>query len=167
MSEKPEETKVTQLSPNRLMLSEHAHQTWVASPETGTPPEALLDPKCWAHYSVNPNMQMKPGDLILVKPEDGTFFQELLVREVFRGGIKVLQLRLVNLDKVESVRPAPEVASDPSRRQARAGVRPRKPGRRCVLAERAQEGPGGLKEFPWHPSCPSTTRRCSRSGSAS
>jgi hypothetical protein len=102
MSEKPEETKVTQLSPNRLMLSEHAHQTWVASPETGTPPEALLDPKCWAHYSVNPNMQMKPGDLILVKPEDGTFFQELLVREVFRGGIKVLQLRLVNLDKVES-----------------------------------------------------------------
>lgn len=84
---KPQETKVTQLAPNRLALAEHAHQTWVAAPETGTPPEATLDPKYWSHYSVNPNMQMNMGDIILVKPEDVTYFQELLVRERDRNSV--------------------------------------------------------------------------------
>lgn len=98
---KPEETKVTQLSPNRLALAEHAHQTFVATPESGTPPDALLDPKCWAHYSVNPNMKVNDGDIIIVKPEDGAYFMELLVRNVFRGGIQVAKLRLVELDKAD------------------------------------------------------------------
>lgn len=98
----PQETKVTQLSPNRLATAEFAHTTWVAAPESGTPPEAMLDPKFWAHYSVHPSMQMNTGDIILVKPEDGTFFQELMVRERFRGGVKVVQLRLVQLDKAEN-----------------------------------------------------------------
>lgn len=100
--QKPQETKVTQLSPNRMALAEHAHQTWVATPESGTPPDALMDPKCWAHYSVNQNMKVNVGDIILVKPEDGTYFMELLVRDVFRGGIKVVELRRVMLDKADS-----------------------------------------------------------------
>ncbi len=104
---KPQETKVTQLSPNRLALAEHAHQTWVACPEPGIPADAMLDPKCWAHYARNPNMQISPSDIILVKPEDGTYFQELLVRDVFAGGIKVQELRRVNLDK-----PAEEAEQD-------------------------------------------------------
>ena len=100
MTDKPkQETAVTQLSPNRVQLAEHAHNTFVACPEAGTPPEAVLDPKYWAHYSVNPNMQMKPGDIILVKPEDGVYFMELMVRATFRGGANVVTLRLVKLDK--------------------------------------------------------------------
>lgn len=94
-----QEGKVTQLAPNRLMLAEHAHQSYVAYPETGTPPDALLDPKYWAHYSVNPNTDMKPGDIVLVKPEDGTYFMELIVRAKAAGGVKMAKLRLVELDK--------------------------------------------------------------------
>lgn len=96
-----EEKKVTQLSPNRLALAEHAHQTFVATPESGTPFEATLDPKYWAHYSVTQSMQMNTNDMILVKPEDGTYFAELLVREVFKGGVKVVKLRHVELDKAD------------------------------------------------------------------
>ncbi len=103
MNEKAkQETAVTQLSPNRVMLGEHAHQTFVAHPETGTPPDALLDPKFWAHYSVNPSMQMNTGDVILVKPEDGTYFMELIVRSTFRGGVKVAELRRVMFDQADA-----------------------------------------------------------------
>lgn len=104
---KPQETKVTQLSPNRLMHAEHAHTTFVAHPETGTPPDALLDSKYWAHYSVNPSMQMNAGDMILVKPEDGTYFMELLVRSTYRGGVNVVELRRVELNN-------PEIAGEES-----------------------------------------------------
>lgn len=96
---KPEETKVTQLAPNRLQHAEHAHQIFVAAPEVGTPSDAVLDPQYWAHYSVNPNLQLKPGDHILVQPEDGTYFMELLVRSAHRGGVNVVELRRVKLDK--------------------------------------------------------------------
>lgn len=95
------EGKMTQLAPNRFMLAEHAHQTWVANPEPGTPPEALLDHKYWAHYSVNPNLQMKPGDIILAKPDDGAFFMELLVRSLYRGGVHVVELRRKSFDKLD------------------------------------------------------------------
>jgi hypothetical protein len=96
---KPQETKVTQLAPNRLMHAEHAHQTFVAAPEAGTPPEALLASAYWAHYSVNPNLQMKAGDHILVQPEDGTYFMELLVRSTYRGGVNLVELRRVIFEK--------------------------------------------------------------------
>lgn len=103
MSDKPEsvvaainktmqEGRMTQLAPNRLMLAEHAHNTYVATPETGTPPDALLDSKYWAHYSVNTSFLVKPGDIILVKPEDGTYFMELIVRSTYRGGVKVAEI---------------------------------------------------------------------------
>ena len=93
------EGQMTQLAPNRLMHAEHAHSTFVAAPETGTPPEAVLAPHYWAHYAVNANLAMKPGDHILVKPEDGTYFSELLVRSVSRAGVNVVELRRVVFDK--------------------------------------------------------------------
>lgn len=95
------EGRVTQLAPNRLVTADFSHQTWVATPETGTPPEALLDSKYWAHYAVNPNTDLKPGDIVLVKPEDGTYFMELLVRSKYRGGVKVAALRCVKFDAAE------------------------------------------------------------------
>jgi hypothetical protein len=93
------EGKMTQLAPNRVMLAEQAHQTFVATPETETPPEALLDPKYWAHYSVHQHFDFKPGDIILVKPEDGSYFMELIVRAKTAGAVKVAELRRVVLDK--------------------------------------------------------------------
>jgi hypothetical protein len=96
-----QEGKMTQLGPNRLMLAEHAHQSFVASPETDTPPDALLDSKYWAHYSVNPNLQLQPGNFIYVMPEDGTYFMELLVRSTYRGGVNVKELRRVIFDKAD------------------------------------------------------------------
>jgi hypothetical protein len=104
-----QEGRMTQLAPGRVMLAEHAHQTFVATPEVGTPPEALLASKYWAHYSVNSNTEMKPGDIILVKAEDGTYFSELMVRSKYSGGVNVVTLRHVVLDKaVETAQEAQE-----------------------------------------------------------
>lgn len=108
-----QENRVSQLAPGRVMLAEHAHQTFVAAPETGTPFEALLDSKYWAHYSVNPNMEMKPGDMILVKPEDGTYFAELIVRTKYRGGVVVVALRKVDLSETVRSEKAVQIAEDP------------------------------------------------------
>lgn len=98
-----QEGKMTQLAPNRVQLVEHARQKWHATPETGTPPDALLDPKFWAHYSVNSNIVIRPGHLIECYAEDGAYFMELLVRDTSRGGIRVVELRRVVFDKVEEV----------------------------------------------------------------
>lgn len=96
-----QEGKVTQLAPNRVLLAEQARNTWHATPESGTPADALLEPKYWAHYAVNHSMVIKPEDHIEVYPEDGTYFVELLVRDVTRAGIRVVELRRVNFEKSE------------------------------------------------------------------
>lgn len=96
-----QEGRMTQLAPGRLLLAEHAHQTFVAVPEADTPPDALIDSKYWAHYAVNSTYELKPGDMILVKPEDGTYFAELMVRAVSRGNVQVAEIRRVQLDKAQ------------------------------------------------------------------
>lgn len=98
-----QEGKMTQLAPNRVMLAEQARNTWHANPEAGTPVDALLDPKYWAHYAVSHSIVIKPGDRIEAYPDDGTYFAELLVRDVSRGGIRVAELRRKEFDKVEAV----------------------------------------------------------------
>ncbi len=95
------ENKVTQLAPNRVLLAEHARNTWHATPEAGTPPDALLDPKYWAHYAVNHSVLIKPEDHIHAYPEDGAYFVELIVRDISRGGVRVRELRRVLFDKDE------------------------------------------------------------------
>lgn len=92
---------MTQLAPGRVMLAEHARNVWCATPETGTPIETLLDHKYWAHYAVNQSFSVKPGDRIEVYAEDGTYFVELIVRDVSRAGLRVASLRAVKFDDGE------------------------------------------------------------------
>ncbi len=102
-AKKPEETKVTQLAPNRLTLAETARNTWHVTPEAGTPIDAVLDPKYWAHYAVNPSLQVKVGDILQCFAEDNSYFAELIVRHVFRGGMKVAELRRVEFGEKDAM----------------------------------------------------------------
>lgn len=98
-----QEGKMTQLAPNRVMLAEQARNTWHANPEADTPVDALLDPKYWAHYAVSHSIVIRPGDRIEAYPDDGTYFAELIVRDVSRAGIRVAELRRKVFDKTENV----------------------------------------------------------------
>lgn len=98
-----QEGKVTQLAPNRVMLAEQARNLWHASPESGTPLDALLEAKYWAHYAVSHSIVIRPGDRIEAYADDGSYFAELIVRDVARGGIRVAELRRKEFDKIESV----------------------------------------------------------------
>jgi hypothetical protein len=71
---------MTQLASNRLELSINGirHNIFRVTPEMGTPPAALLDPHYWAHSSA----KLRIGDIIEVLAEDGSYFAELLVRDV-------------------------------------------------------------------------------------
>lgn len=92
-----QETAVTQLAPRRMQLAEHARQVWHITPEKDTPLDAVLEPKYWAHVS----MQMKPGDHIEVLAEDGTWFAELIAIDPGRLYCKVALLRKAVLEKVD------------------------------------------------------------------
>lgn len=95
---KPEETKVTQLAPNRIHGAEATRNVWCVTPEADTPPEALLDPRYWSHYSLAHGVRISIMDRLECFSEDGSWFVELMVRNVFRGGINVVELRRVKFD---------------------------------------------------------------------
>lgn len=71
---------MTQLATNRFELSINGirHNIFRVTPEIGTPPSALLDPHYWAHVSA----RLSVGNIIEVLAEDGSYFAELLVRDV-------------------------------------------------------------------------------------
>lgn len=71
---------MTQLATNRFELSINGirHNIFRVTPEIGTPPSALLDPHYWAHVSA----KLSVGNIIEVMAEDGSYFAELLVRDV-------------------------------------------------------------------------------------
>ena len=71
---------MTQLAPNRFELSINGirHNIFRVTPEMGTAPDALLDPHYWAHVST----KLSIGNIIEVMAEDGSYFAELLVRDV-------------------------------------------------------------------------------------
>lgn len=71
---------MTQLATRNFELSINGirHNIFRVTPEIGTPPAALLDPHYWAHVSA----KLRFGDVIEVLAEDGSYFAELLVRDV-------------------------------------------------------------------------------------
>ncbi len=84
---------MTQLNPDRMKLAEHVRRDWCATPEFETPPEALLDPGYWAHKAAH----LTKGDIIHARPEDDSYFMELLVLEVGKLFAKVVALRVVKI----------------------------------------------------------------------
>jgi hypothetical protein len=79
---------MTQLSPMRFQSSEYVNHRWNVVPEIGTPFEALLDPGYWAHCASN----LRPGDTIEVRPEDGAYFATLFVRDASRLEARVIKI---------------------------------------------------------------------------
>lgn len=86
---------MTQLATNRIKQAEFTRVLWEVTPEVGTPFEALLDPKYWAHVSA----QFRRGARIEVLPPDNSYFAELLVIDAGKLFAKVKALRFVNLSE--------------------------------------------------------------------
>lgn len=88
---------MTQLASNRLELAETKRNVFHVTPEAGTPFEAVLTDKYWAHVSA----YLKPGSRIEVVAEDGRYWADLLVRDAGKLYAKVSVLNLIELDAVE------------------------------------------------------------------
>lgn len=84
---------MTQLTPRNFKAADVVRNQWVAQPEFGTPPEALLDKAYWAHVSA----QLTRGDIITALAEDNSYWSELLVLEAGKLFAKVVQLRCVQI----------------------------------------------------------------------
>lgn len=88
---------MTQLTPRSFKAAEVVRNHWVAEPEFGTPPEALLDKAYWAHVSA----QLRRGDIITALAEDNSYWSELLVLEAGKLFAKVVQLRCVQITSAQ------------------------------------------------------------------
>jgi hypothetical protein len=82
------------LTASRMKQAEFVRTIWSATPEHGTPFEALLEPGYWAHVAAF----LKPNDRIEVLAEDGSYFAELIVRSTQRVSVVVTLLRKVDLE---------------------------------------------------------------------
>ncbi len=88
-------------SPNRKLLvpefqrAEYLRQDMIAAPQAGTTLEEMQNPAYWAHVARG----LKPHDRIEVRPVDGTWWAELIVRVVEPLAVKVHVLRHVEFTK--------------------------------------------------------------------
>ncbi|ARM83991.1 hypothetical protein [Marinobacter salarius] len=85
------------LSGTRMKEESFMRTIYVATPEHGVTVDDLKHPEFWAHVAP----QFKPGDLVHVYPEDGSFWAELLVQSTSRAAAKVHVLREYALAKVD------------------------------------------------------------------
>jgi hypothetical protein len=88
---------MTQLKANGLKPADAHRNIWDCVPEHGTPFEAVLNEKYWAHNSV----KMKTGDRIEVRAADGSYYAELYVQDAGRLYAKVAVLSHVELGAVD------------------------------------------------------------------
>lgn len=88
---------MTQLQPSRCQAAEFQRSIFCITPEVATPIEALLEPKYWAHVS----MQFRPGTHLEIYPPEGNYFAELLVQDCGKLYAKVALLRKVDFEAVE------------------------------------------------------------------
>lgn len=70
------------ITTSRITLAEYARNIFVVTPEHGTPFEDILKPSYWLHVADTVSMRLRPYDRIEVRPEDGSYFAELIVRSV-------------------------------------------------------------------------------------
>lgn len=79
------------LSANRFALAEYKFNEWSVVLEYGVPFEDVFKPEFWAHVA----RDLKAGDLIHVRTEDGSFYAKLYVRASDRLWAKVGTLEAV------------------------------------------------------------------------
>jgi hypothetical protein len=96
MSDAPKSSR--KLSPNERAVAEYARTDHIVSPEAGTTLDEMLAPEYWAHVA----KAMRPFDRIDVRPADGSWFAELLVRVVEPFSVRVALLQHVEFDRAAS-----------------------------------------------------------------
>ncbi len=87
----------------RFQGAEFARMNYVYTVEAGTPYDALFEPSYWAH--VAGDRQIRAFDIFEIRPDEGTYFAELLVIEVDRASVRVLEIRHVDLTKAKKSAP--------------------------------------------------------------
>jgi hypothetical protein len=102
MSEPATQTKPTPVPMNvaprplneqRFGLAQFATNRWSVTPPFGTSFARVLEPTFWG----NVGHKLRPGDIIEVHAEDGSYFAELYVRAAHRLAANVAVLRHVDL----------------------------------------------------------------------
>ena len=81
---------------NAVKSSEYTRTIWTATPAANVSEDQLLTTRYWQHIASSTSI----GDRIEVTPEDGAYFQELLVVDVRLAYVKVVSLRRINLSEV-------------------------------------------------------------------
>lgn len=88
---------------SRFQGAEYARMNYVYTVEAGTPYDELFEPSFWAH--VASEKQIRPFDIFEIRPDEGTYFAELLVVEAERNFVRVLEIRYVDLTKAKKSAP--------------------------------------------------------------
>lgn len=78
----------------RFELIEQTRRVWEARPGDSTPYDQVLRDTFWQHVG----KMLKPRDLIVVNPDGGRYWAELLVVSAHDGGARVMELRKVDVD---------------------------------------------------------------------
>lgn len=110
----PVAAPVIQMSKYRLKESRfqidsagYRNTVWAAYIEDGHSFDEVMKPEYWAHVAGHKNVKI--GDRILVRPDDGSYFAELYVRDVGAAWAKVA---VTSLHKWEVQTEAGEVEGD-------------------------------------------------------
>ena len=81
-------TRLVQLRPMRMTLSEYAHNRYTIVAEPGTDYERFLEPDYLAHVAA----KLAPWDELTVRAEDGSWMAKLVVRNAENGSVKVAEM---------------------------------------------------------------------------
>lgn len=87
------------LLPAQCVSAEYCRRDMIASPEAGTSIDDMLVPAYWAHVA----RELRALDRIEVRPADGTWWAELLVRVVEPVAVRVYVLRYERFAPVAAV----------------------------------------------------------------
>lgn len=81
------------LGEQRFLQAAYATNRWSVTPPNGTSFARVLEPTFWG----NVGHKLRPGDIIEVHAEDGSYFAELYVRAAHRLAANVAVIRHVDL----------------------------------------------------------------------
>ena len=90
--------------PSRFKLAELVVNTHCIVVEGGTPFEAMSEPSYWSHVA----RQLRPGDEIKVRCDDGAFAATLYVKDVGSQAAVVIPVWYADLNKVHALPAADE-----------------------------------------------------------
>lgn len=95
------EKEFRSLNPSRMKLTEHTNQSHSATVEIGTTIADLAKPEFFAHVAPS----VTQYDRILVKPDDGAWYADLLVVECGNNYVKTQVFGFLQIEKSDALVP--------------------------------------------------------------